>query len=114
MLSISQHQRLVFYAISKYFDEDEDDTECLKLWIRLVWNIVSVKDKNVNERIQDLSEMKNAIDSIDRVISPHNVYSELICLGEITTNNAFERQLKEEIEKAKRILTDDNSLATYI
>lgn len=112
--SITQLQRVVFYAICKYFEEGEADTESLKRWMRFVWNIVSVKDKKGNERIQDLSEMKNAIDIIDRVKSPHNVYSELKCLGEITTNNAFERQLKEEIEKAKRILTDDNSLATYI
>lgn len=34
-------------------------------------------------------------------------------MGKITPDNAFERQLQEEIEKAKRILTDDNSLATY-
>ena len=83
--SITQLQRVVFYAICKYFEEGKADTESLKRWMRFVWNIVSVKDKNGNERIQDLSEMKNA----------------------------FERQLKEEIEKAKRILTDDNSLATY-
>ena len=104
--SITQLQRVVFYAICKYFEEDEADTESLRRWMRFVWNIVSVK-------IQNLSEMKKAIDIIDRVKSPHNVYSELKYLGEITTNNAFERQLKEEIEKAKRILTDDNSLATY-
>ena len=104
--SITQLQRVVFYAICKYFEEGKADTESLKRWMRFVWNIVSVK-------IQNLSEMKKAIDIIDKVKSPHNVYSELKCLGKITTNNDFERQLQEEIEKAKRILTDDNSLATY-
>lgn len=111
--SITQLQRVVFYAICKYFKEGEADTESLRRWMRFVWNIVSVKDKNGNERIQNLSEMKKAIDIIDKVKSPHNVYSELKYLGEITPDNAFERQLQEEIEKAKRILTDDNSLATY-
>lgn len=111
--SITQLQRVVFYAICKYFEEGKADTESLRRWMRFVWNIVSVKDKNGNERIQNLSEMKNAIKIIDRVKSPHNVYSELKYLGEITPDNAFERQLQEEIEKAKRILTDDNSLATY-
>ena len=111
--SITQLQRVVFYAICKYFKEGEADTESLRRWMRFVWNIVSVKDKNGNERIQNLSEMKKSIDIIDKVKSPHNVYSELKYLGEITPDNAFERQLQEEIEKAKRILTDDNSLATY-
>jgi len=113
--TVNQVERVVFYAVCKYFVEgvcEEGTKESLKRWMRFVWNLVSVQTSDGNSAIRSVSEMKNVIKLIDS-FEPHNIYNSLtgFC-GEIP-DSAIGRQLQEEISKAEMILSEDGSLAKY-
>ncbi len=95
--------RAVFYAVCKYFEEGEADEESLNKWMRFVWNIVSAKS------IDSLDDLHNAIKCIDHVESPHKAY-DMVDFTVKNNSNAFERQLKEECIKAKKILEDKDNM----
>ncbi len=113
---LTQQQRVVFYAICKFFKEGAANTDLekkdLKNWMRFVWNMASVRNPDGGLAIDSVSSMKSVI-SILSGFDAHNIYKELKHYNNTAPNNAFGRQLIEEIEKAKIILTDDNCLATY-
>lgn len=113
--TVNQVERVVFYAVCKYFTEgicEEGGKENLKRWMRFVWNIVSVQTSDGNSAIRSVSEMKNVIKLIDTFES-HNIYNSLIDFcGEIP-DSAIGRQLQEEIYKAQIILSEDGVLAEY-
>lgn len=113
---LTQQQRVVFYAICKFFKEGAANTDLekkdLKNWMRFVWNMASVRNPDGGLAIDSVSSMKSVI-SILSGFDAHNIYNELKHYNNTAPNNAFGRQLIEEIEKAKIILTDDNCLATY-
>ena len=104
--TLNQVQRVVFFAVCKYFDHDDnvsDSKESLKRWMRVVWNLVSGEDQNGRPEIRSTSALRAAIKFIDSLES-HDVYKSLrdyeITLG----NSSFEERCKEEIAKAKQIL----------
>ena len=105
--SINQVQRVVFFAICKYFDHDEqitDTTESLTQWMRVVWNLVSEEDQHGRSEIRSTSVMRSAIEFIDS-LDPHKVYSSLINYNvEQLGNSSFDERCKEEIVKANQIL----------
>ena len=113
---LTQQQRVVFYAICKFFKKGAANTDLekkrLKNWMRFVWNMVSVRNPDGGLTIDSVSSMKSVIGIISS-FDTHNIYKELKYYNKTTPDNAFGRQLREEIEKAKIILTDDNCLATY-
>ena len=74
--------------------------------------MVSVRNPDGGLTIDSVSSMKSVIGIISS-FDTHNIYKELKYYNKTTPDNAFGRQLREEIEKAKIILTDDNCLATY-
>jgi putative uncharacterized protein (fragment) len=114
--SITQQQRVVFYAICKFFKEGAANTDLekkdLKNWMRFVWNMASVRNPDGGLAIDSVSSMKSVI-SVLSGFDAHNIYKELKYYDKTAPNNAFGRQLIEEIEKAKIILADDYSLALY-
>jgi putative uncharacterized protein (fragment) len=113
---LTQQQRVVFYAICKFFKEGAANTDLekknLKNWMRFVWNMASVRNPDGGLAIDSVSSMKSVI-SVLSGFDAHNIYKELKHYDNTAPNNAFGRQLIEEIEKAKIILADDDSLALY-
>lgn len=113
--TLNQVQRVVFFAVCKYFDHDDnvsDSKESLKRWMRVVWNLVSGEDQNGRPEIRSTSALRAAIKFIDSLES-HDVYKSLrdyeITLG----NSSFEERCKEEIGKAKQILDENGNLRKY-
>ena len=103
--SLNQVQRIVFFALCKYFDHGEDmqDSEpSLKRWMRVVWNLVSGEDQNGKPQIRSLSAMRTAIDFINK-LDCRDVYNSLI-KQEIHGKSDFDERCKEEIAKAKQIV----------
>lgn len=113
---LTQQQRVVFYAICKFFKEGAANTDLekknLKNWMRFIWNMASVRNPDGGLAIDSVSSMKSVI-SVLSGFDAHNIYKELKYNDNTAPNNAFGRQLIEEIEKAKIILADDDSLALY-
>ncbi len=128
--TLSQVQRIVFFAICKYFKEFKvneneiiDNKKQLKSWMCVVWNLVSGKNP-INKsgdslpQIRTVDAMKNAIKDIDKLDS-HKVYESLLKLHELNyklqySNESFMQRWNEEIEKAKKIFNEkDGSLFKY-
>lgn len=106
--TLNQVQRVVFFAVCKYFDhgEDVEDGESsLKQWMRVVWNLVSGEDRNGRPEIRSTSAMRTAIEFIDS-LNPHKVYESLVKKN-VSGNSSFDERCKEEIAKAKQILNND-------
>ncbi|NLT18933.1 MAG: DUF262 domain-containing protein, partial [Clostridiales bacterium] len=111
--SINQVERVVFYAICKYFKQDKveenTDKQSLKRWMRVVWNLVSVEDSDGGKAIRTVSEMKNSVAIINNLKS-HDVYTSMKNesdeYGE--NDNLLMKQFKEEVFKAKKISEDNN------
>ena len=118
---LTQQQRVVFYAICKFFKEGAANTDLekkdLKNWMRFVWNMASVRNPDGGLAIDSVSSMKSVIGIISS-FDTHNIYKELKYYNKTTPDNAFGKQLREEIEKAKIILTDRTLkpilLATFV
>lgn len=107
ILELNQRERIVFYAICKYFDHDtniQDTKESFNRWMRVIWNLVSGEDNSGKPNIRSTSAMRNAIEFIEK-LDPYNVYCSLI--GEpIEGNSEFDERCKDEIEKARKIIID--------
>ncbi|MBR4259896.1 MAG: DUF262 domain-containing protein [Kiritimatiellae bacterium] len=101
---LTQPQRVVFYAICKFFWESSEtiNETRFKRWLRVVWNLVSIQDEKGNPVIRTFSAMRAAMDFI-KDLDSQNVYD---CLAKKKSNgdSAFELQCYEEIEKARKIL----------
>ncbi len=110
--TINQVERVVFYAVCKYFSEGIGEKENLKRWMRFIWNLVSVQTSDGNSAIRSVSEMKTVIKLIDSLES-HNTYKSLIDFCDEIPDSAIGRQLQEERYKAKIILSEDGSLTEY-
>jgi hypothetical protein len=103
---ITQIQRIVFFAICKYFKEGEGDENSLKRWMRVVWNLVSGEDEGGLPQIRNIDAVKIAIDYI-AIFDSHNVYNSMLSKTLIIDKtNEFQQRCKEEIEKAKKICED--------
>jgi hypothetical protein len=111
ILTLNQRERIVFYAICKYFDHDtniQDTKESFNRWMRVIWNLVSGEDNSGKPNIRSTSAMRNAIEFIERLDS-HDVYSSLRDLkikGQEIGKSEFDERCKEEIEKADKIIID--------
>lgn len=104
--TLNQVQRVVFFAVCKYFfdhDDNVSDSNSLKRWMRVVWNLVSGEDQNGRPEIRSTSALRAAIKFIDSLES-HDVYKSLRDYDITLGNSSFEERCKEEIAKAKQIL----------
>lgn len=106
ILTLNQRERIVFYAICKYLDRDElsNTKESFNRWMRVIWNLVSGEDNSGKPNIRSTSAMRNAIEFIEK-LDPYNVYCSLIGKT-IEGNSEFDERCKEEIEKARKIISD--------
>jgi hypothetical protein len=109
---ITQIQRIIFFAICKYFKEGEGDENSLKRWMRVVWNLVSGKDERGRPQIRSIDIVKKVIDSINKLES-HRVYESIqeIDLQDSSSESdeeigQYQQRWNEEIEKAKKICED--------
>ena len=106
IIGVNQLQRIIFFAICKYFKEGEGDENSLKHWMRVVWNLVSGEDIEGLPQIRSIDAVKIAIDYI-ATLDSHNVYNSLLYQNLITDKpNEFQQRWNEEIEKAKKICED--------
>lgn len=104
---ITQIQRIVFFAICKYFKEGKGDENSLKRWMRVVWNLVSGEDEGGLPQIRNIDAVKIAIDYI-AIFDSHNVYNSMLSKTLIIDKtNEFQQRCNEEIEKAKKICEED-------
>lgn len=113
---LTQVQRIVFFALCKYFKEEKDNEpqkDALQRWMRVVWNLVSGEDKDGRPQIRSTRAVRTAIEFIDTLKS-HSVYESLKEKMPYTnTLSDFESRCNEEIVKAKQILDEDSKPRQY-
>ena len=104
--TINQMERVVFYAICKYFKVGPitDDGTSLQRWMRFVWNLVSDYDNNNTPSIRSIGAMQAAISLIDKIQNPHDIYGELKNINVEPSKSGINCRFNEEIAKAKQIL----------
>jgi hypothetical protein len=112
ILELNQRERIVFYAICKYFDHDtniQDTKESFDRWMRVIWNLVSGEDNSGKPNIRSTSAMRNVIEFIEKLDS-HDVYSSLLkyLKEQEIGKSEFDERCKEEFEKAEKIKADNN------
>ena len=106
--ALTQPERIVFFALCKYFEEGTGDEASLKQWLRVVWNLVSGESEDGKPQIRSTRAVRTAIEFISSLDS-HNVYQSLSELDSSKiSKDAFSERCKEEIEKAKKIVEDAN------
>lgn len=113
--ALNQVQRVVFYAICKYFSDstvNQDDEISLKRWLRVVWNLVSGEDHNGLSQIRNTQAMRTAMKFISELNS-HCVYESLSSYDKRLGNSDFDERCKEEIAKAKQIIDENGNLRKY-
>jgi hypothetical protein len=100
---ITQVQRVVFYAICRYFEKGEykENDKSLEQWVRVVWNIV----ENSNAE----SGMIGAMRLIDELAEGAADIYEFLKEKKTDIKSDFaEEQMKEEIQKAIQIKNDSS------
>lgn len=105
---INQLQRIVFFAVCKYFSEGVPNQQSLNRWMRVVYNLISGTDRTGGPEIRDVETVRKAISYLDTVDS-HNVISCLafkkmdIAEGGESSTSVLTRRWNEEIAKAIQI-----------
>jgi len=103
---ISQRQRILFLAITRYLELSDFDPVMFRNWMRVVWNII------VDPDIRSIEATVSIIRLIDRLSAgAGDIYKYLSgkdMLAAIGTERTFAKsQLEEERLKAGLILSDD-------
>lgn len=112
VVPLTQVERIVFFALCKYFLEGEADDVSLARWMRVVWNLISGEGLDRRSEIRNVSAMCTAMSFINQLDS-HRVY-ESLCKQKTEENlTAFECRWNEEIAKAKQILDENGSLRLH-
>lgn len=110
---LSQLQRVVFFAVCKYFKEGTADEISLARWLRVVRNLVSGQDENGAEQIRSTQAVRTAIEYIDKLDS-HAVYHALLKLPLVSSSSDIAKRWKEEVEKAQQIVDASGALRPYV
>ncbi len=103
--TVTQSQRVIFWAICKYFETNEYNEAKFADWMRVAWNIVE------NANIDTVSAMIGALRLINELGEKSGDI--LYFLADQTfqiKSDAAKEQVAEEREKAKQILTDDKTV----
>lgn len=99
--SITQPQRVVFYAICCYFERGEYEEISFTQWMRVVWNIVE------NAYIESPVAISGAIRLIDELADySRSLYPTLANSSFSIKSDFAKNQLIEEQEKARLIIKD--------
>lgn len=97
--TLGQKERIVFLAVSRYFQSGNYKETSFKQWMRVVWNIVE------NGSIDTISAMIGVMRLIDELsIHSHDIYTYLANDNNKINSNAAIVQVAEERAKAKQIL----------
>lgn len=106
---ITQLGRILFFAVTKYFKEGDYDEVSFERWIRVVSNLISGIDEDGSQQIRSVEQVRAAIEKISPLDS-HNIY-EVLAKKDLTVDSSkpLDIRLKEEIEKARQILSDNMS-----
>lgn len=112
VITLNQVERIVFFALCKYFLEDEADDVSLARWIRVVWNLISGEGLDRRAEIRNVSDMCTAMSFINQLDS-HRVYESLCKQNPKENPTAFECRWNEEIAKAKQILDESGDLRMH-
>ena len=110
---LTQVHRIVFFALCKYYTENEYDEISMNRWMRVVWNLVSGDSPDGNPQIRSTEAIRNAIKFIDKLNS-HSVYDSLTNYDTKELKDSdFDKRCKEEIEKSKQIHDAYGGLRKY-
>ena len=112
VVPLTQVERIVFFALCKYFLEGEADDTSLARWMRVVWNLISGEGLDSHSEIRSISAMYTAMSFINRLES-HRVYESLCNQKTEDDQTAFKCRWNEEIAKAKQILDESGGLRLY-
>lgn len=94
--TLTQPQRVVFFAICCYFENGDYHESSFKQWMRIVWNIVE------NANIETIPAMIGAIRLIEDLADySHEIYNHL--KDRDISNDFAKEQMEEEKEKARQI-----------
>lgn len=112
VVPLTQVERIVFFALCKYFLEDEADDVSLARWMRVVWNLISGEGWDRRAEIRNVSDMCTAMSFINRLES-HHVYERLCKQDPEEDSTDFKCRWNEEIAKAKHILDESGDLRLH-
>lgn len=112
VVPLTQVERIVFFALCKYFLEGEADDTSLARWMRVVWNLISGEGLDSHSEIRSISAMYTAMSFINRLES-HRVYESLCNQKTEDDQTAFKCRWNEEIAKAKQILDESGGLRLH-
>lgn len=106
---INQLQRIVFFAVCKYFSEkDVPNQQSLNRWMRVVYNLISGTDRTGSPEIRDVETVRKVISYLSTIDS-HNAISSLASMkmdvaeGGESSTSVLTRRWNEEIAKALQI-----------
>lgn len=105
---INQLQRIIFFAICKYFYEGVAEQQSFNRWMRVVYNLISGVDRTGSAEIRDVENVRKAIAYLDTLDS-HNVISSLaskkidVAESSEASTSVLTRRWNEEIVKALQI-----------
>lgn len=112
VVPLTQVERIVFFALCKYFLEGEADDVSLARWMRVVWNLISGEGLDRRAEIRNISAMYTAMSFINRLDS-HRVYKSLCDQPYEKNSTDLASRWNEEIAKAKQILDENRCLRMY-
>lgn len=112
VITLNQVERIVFFALCKYFLKDEADDVSLARWMRVVWNLISERGLDNASEIRSIPAMRTAMSFINQLDS-HRVYESLCKQDPKENPTAFECRWNEEIAKAKQILDESGDLRMH-
>ena len=112
VVPLTQVERIVFFALCKYFFEDKADDTSLERWMRVVWNLISGRGLDNDSEIRSIPAMRTAMCFINQLDS-HHVYESLCKQKHEENLTAFNSRWNEEIAKAKQILDENGCLRLH-
>ena len=112
VVPLTQVERIVFFALCKYFLKDEADDVSLARWMRVVWNLISGEGLDRRAEIRNISAMYTAMSFINQLDS-HHVYESLCDQPYEKNSTDLALRWNEEIAKAKQILDENGSLRLH-
>lgn len=102
---INQLQRIIFFALCKYFREGDAEQQSLNNWMRVVYNLISGVDRTDRPEIRDVENVRNAMEYLDSLDS-HNVIERLAKMVPDSKDAVLTRRWNEEIMKALKIFNE--------
>lgn len=104
--------RVMFAAVSKYLNEGDYDQLSFNRWMRVVYNVMSGEDHNGYLHVRSAEAASALIRMLEKLKS-HNVL-ESLKNTDFEENGAVAERMREEKNKAEKILDENNNLTHYV